>query len=93
MKMSGLVILKVKFSFCMGHTASILILDITIDDTDFILVNIYNANTETEQIKVLNNLHYLLNRLDIHHDKKKIILAGDFNIFLTFGCFSVVSAC
>ena len=71
MKMSGLVILKVKLSFCMGHPASILILDITIDDTDFILVNIYNANTETKQIKVLNNLHYLLNRLDIHHDKKK----------------------
>ena len=59
----------------------ILILDASIDGTDYILVNIYNANTETEQIKVLNNLHLLLDSLDIHQNKQ-IILAGDFNLFL-----------
>ena len=48
-----------------GH---ILILNVSIDDTDYILVNIYNANTETEQIKVLNNLHLLLDSLDIHQN-------------------------
>ena len=58
-----------------------LILDVTIDDTDYILVNIYNANNETEQIKVLNNLHFLLDSLDIHHNKQ-IILPGDFIFFL-----------
>ena len=58
-----------------------LILDASIDDTDYILVNIYNANTETEQIKVLNNFHPLLDSLDIHQNKQ-IILAGDFNLFL-----------
>ena len=47
----------------------ILILDVSIDDTDYILVNIYNANIETEQIKVLNNLHLLLDSLDIHQNK------------------------
>ena len=31
----------------------ILILDVTIDGTEYILVNIYNANTESEQLKVL----------------------------------------
>ena len=36
----------------------ILILGVTIDNTDYILVNIYSANTETEQIKVLNNLPF-----------------------------------
>ena len=59
----------------------ILILDVSIDDTDYILVNIYNGNTETEQIKVLNNLHLLLDILDIHQNKQ-IILAGDFNLSL-----------
>ena len=62
-------------------TGHILMLDASIDDTDYILVNIYNANTETEQIKVLNNLHLLLDSLDIHQNKQ-IILAGDFNLFL-----------
>ena len=45
------------------------------------MVNIYNANTETDQIKVLNNLHFLLDSLDIHQNKQ-IIPAGDFNLFL-----------
>ena len=30
-----------------------LILDVTVDDTDYILVDIYKTNTETEEIKVL----------------------------------------
>ena len=59
----------------------ILIPDISIDDTDYILVNIYDANTDTEQIKVLNDLHLLLDRLDIHQNSL-VILAADFNIFL-----------
>ena len=58
-----------------------MILDISIDDTDYILVNIYDANTDTEQIKVLNDLHLLLDRLDIHQNSL-VILAADFNIFL-----------
>ena len=48
----------------------ILILDASIDGTDYILVNRYNANTETEQIKVLNILHLLLDSSDIHQNKK-----------------------
>ena len=62
-------------------TGRILILDASSGGTDYILVNIYKANTETEQIKVLNNLHLLLDSLDIHQNKQ-IILAGDFNLFL-----------
>ena len=59
----------------------ILIRDVSIDNTDYILVNIYNANTETEQIKVLNNLHLLVDSLDIHQNEQ-IMLAGDFDLFL-----------
>ena len=82
MKMPGLIILKVKSFFRMIHPKSffvknkrnddagrILILDATIDDTGYILVNIYNVNTETEKIKVLNNFHLLLDILDIHQNK------------------------
>ena len=34
----------------------ILILDVTIDGSEYILVNIYNANKWTEQLKVLNHV-------------------------------------
>ena len=36
----------------------ILILDVTINDVNFVLINLYNANTETEQISVFNNLSH-----------------------------------
>ena len=32
----------------------ILILDVSINDTEYILINLYNANTENEQIVCLN---------------------------------------
>ena len=34
----------------------ILILDVTIDGSEYILVNIYNANKWSEQLKVLNHV-------------------------------------
>ena len=33
----------------------ILILDDTINDVNFVLINSYNANAETEQVSALNN--------------------------------------
>lgn len=33
-------------------SARILILDVTLDEDQYILINLYNANTETELIKV-----------------------------------------
>ena len=71
-------VVKYKRNYCAVRS---LMLDASIDDTDYILVNIYNENTETKQIKVLNNFHLLLDSLDIHQSKQ-IILAGDFNLFL-----------
>ena len=41
----------------------------------------YNANTESEQVSVLNNLPSLLENFDVTLDEK-LILAGDFNLFL-----------
>ena len=38
----------------------LLVLDTRIDSSDFLLINIYNANTEKEQVSVLNELTTIL---------------------------------
>ena len=63
------------------NDGQILILDVTINDADFVLINLYHANTEMEQVSVLNNLSSLLPNFDVSLEKKSI-LAGDFNLFL-----------
>ena len=47
------------------------------------MINFYNSNTETEQVKTLNNLDNLLQSFDIN-PSKNIVFAGDFNLF--FDC-------
>ena len=54
------------------NAGRILILDITLDVDQYISINLCNANTETEQS--------LLKNLDSSQNKR-IIFAGDFNIF------------
>ena len=58
----------------------ILILEVTIDDTEYLLINIYNANAEQHQLETLQNLSILLENFDNFYDKN-VILAGDFNLF------------
>ena len=60
----------------------ILILDVMLDRDQYILINLYNANTETEQCKSSNELQSLQNFFDINQNKR-IIFASDFNIFLS----------
>ena len=48
----------------------ILILDASINDSEYILINLYNANTEKEQIDVLNNMLVLLEKFDTNKKKK-----------------------
>ena len=57
----------------------ILILDVTINDVNFILINLYNANTKTEEVSVLNNLSSLLEKFDVTLEKNLIF--ADFNLF------------
>ena len=54
----------------------ILILEVMIDDIEYLLVNIYNANTEQEQPKTLKNLSDMLENFEI---------AGDFNLVSLLG--------
>ena len=58
----------------------LLVLDARIDGSDFLLINIYNANTEKEQVSVLNEPTTILSYFEntLNHN---VIFAGDFNIF------------
>ena len=58
----------------------ILILDIMVDETNFVLVNIYNLNTETEQVTTLLDLDKILEAIKDFSDKH-IVLADDLNFF------------
>ena len=60
-----------------GH---ILILDVDIDDENFILINLYNPNTEVEQLKILSKLTEMLTKFHLTQNNN-IICAGDFNLF------------
>ena len=44
----------------------ILILDVSVNDSEYILINLYNANTEKEQINVFSNMFALLKKFDIN---------------------------
>ena len=57
----------------------ILMVDAAIDEETFVLINLYNANTEIEQIKTIYELDQLLSVFCLDTNKK-VILAGDFNL-------------
>ena len=58
----------------------ILILEVEIENENYLLINLYNANTETEQLKTLNILSILLEQIQ-NIGEKRIILGGDFNFY------------
>ena len=59
----------------------ILVIEVKPDDSVFVLINIYNANTEPEQLHTLNDL---INILETFEDiqNKSVVLVGDFNVIL-----------
>ena len=63
-----------------NNQGRILIVDTDIDEETFVLINLYNANTEAEQIKTICGLDQLLSDFCLDSNKK-IITAGDFNLF------------
>ena len=58
----------------------ILILNVKVGETNFVLLNIDNPNTETEQVATLHDLDKMLETIKDLYDKH-IVLAGDFNFF------------
>ena len=63
------------------NLARILVIEVKIDDAFFVLINIYNANTESEQLHTLNDL---INILETFEDiqNQNVVLGGDFNVIL-----------
>ena len=51
-----------------------------IEETQFVLINIYNPNTETEQSKILNDLLDFIEDVE-NINNKKIIFGVNFNLF------------
>lgn len=58
----------------------ILVLNVTINASNFVLINLYNRNTENEQVEVLNTLLTIMKTIDIN-ENSNLLITGDFNIF------------
>ena len=58
-----------------------LIIDVFVNDSEYILINLHNTNTEKEQINVSINMFALLENFDINTNKPHIFMVGDFNLF------------
>ena len=59
-----------------------LILDVMVDETNFIVVNIYKLNTKTEQVTTYLDLGRMLKAIK-DFSEKHIVLAGGFNFFFS----------
>ena len=62
------------------NNCRILVLQVKIDDEIYLLVNLYNSNTEPEQLETLHELQTILLKFDTN-EYNHIIFSGDFNIF------------
>ena len=47
----------------------VLILDAELNDTNFLLINFYNSNTEPEQLSTFSTLRKLLEKIDDYNKK------------------------
>ena len=58
-----LLLLKKQETDKEGH---ILVLDICVNDSEYILINLYNAKTKKEKLNILINIFLLLEMFDIN---------------------------
>ena len=56
-----------------------LVLDVTIDGREYLLIKMYNGNAQPEQLIILEGLSKILNDFQ-DLSEKNIIFAGDFNL-------------
>ena len=57
----------------------ILLPDAELNDTNFLLINFYNSNSESEQLPTFSSLQQLLLKFDDYREKN-IDFGGDFNL-------------
>ena len=62
------------------NNGRILVLQVKIDDEIYLLVNLYNSNTEPQQLKTLHELESILLKFDAN-EYNYIFFSGDFNTF------------
>ena len=74
---TGSLIVKKQYT---DKEGCVLILDVSINHSEYILINLYNANIENEQTNVLSSLFELLEEFDIS-PAKQLVMVGDFNLF------------
>ena len=71
-----------KFSvnkICKDNNGRVLIIESEIETETFILLNLFNPNSETEQLQTLRDVGLLLSDVSLD-DTKTIVFAGDFNL-------------
>ena len=61
----------------------LLLIEAIVDDVKFVLINIYNCNTESQLILTLTELHKILQNVD-NIGNKNIIIGRDFNFPFNF---------
>ena len=66
----------------MDKNGRLLLLDVTINEQNFILVNLYTAKTEENQVNIINELTEMLKSV-YNISAKQIILGADFNLILS----------
>ena len=50
-----------------------LIIACSIQDQPFLIINLYNPNIESEQVKVIEDLEKMMNSIDSDHDYRTIL--------------------
>ena len=64
-----------------NNNGRILVLQVKLYDEIYLSVNLYNSNTELEQLKTLHELETVLLKFDAS-EYNHVIFSGNFNIFL-----------
>ena len=78
--------LKIKFYFLtekqkeIETTVCLLIIQAKVENEYFLLLNIYRANRESEQLSTLSDISNMLEKAD-DVANKKLVLGGDFSLF------------
>ena len=57
-----------------------LIIEAKVENENFLLFNLYDANTESEQLSTLYDLINMLEKINDVADKN-VVIGGDFNLF------------
>ena len=59
----------------------ILIFDVKVEETNFVLVNLFNPNTETEQVTIFLDLGKMLEAIKDFYDELKVLVG---NVYFYF---------